>query len=40
MLLAAAFMAQVAGHAVDDPQSLDLTNFQRYRANLKFEIEF
>ena len=40
MLLAAAFMAQAAGHAVDDPRPLDLTNFERYRANLKFEIEF
>jgi hypothetical protein len=40
MLLAAAFMAQVAGHAVDDPRPLDLTNFERYRANLKVEIEF
>ncbi len=40
MLLAAAFMAQVAGHAVDDPRPLDLTNFSQYRANLKFEVEF
>jgi hypothetical protein len=40
MLLAAAFMAQVAGHAVDDPRPLDLTNFERYRANLKVEVEF
>ncbi len=40
MLLAAAFMAQAAGHAVDDPRPLDLTNFERYRSNLKFEIEF
>jgi hypothetical protein len=40
MLLAAAFMAQVAGHAVDDPRALDLTNFSQYRANLKFEVEF
>ncbi|HZL39393.1 MAG TPA: hypothetical protein VFC45_03845 [Pseudolabrys sp.] len=40
MLLAAAFMAQVAGHAVDDPRPLDLTNFEKYRANLKFEVEF
>ena len=40
MLLAAAFMAQVAGHAADDPRALDLTNFSQYRANLKFEIEF
>ena len=40
MLLAAAFMAQVAGHAADDPRPLDLTNFERYRANLKLEVEF
>jgi hypothetical protein len=40
VLLAAAFLAQVAGHAVDDPRPLDLTNFERYRANLKLEFEF
>jgi hypothetical protein len=40
VLLAAAFMAQVAGHAVDDPRPLDLANFERYRANLKIEVEF
>ena len=40
VLLAAAFMAQVAGHAVDDPRPLDLTNFERYRSNLKLEFEF
>ena len=40
VLLAAAFMAQVAGHAVDDDRALDLTNFERYRANLKLEFEF
>jgi len=40
VLLAAAFSAQVAGHAVDDPRALDLTNFERYRANLKLEFEF
>lgn len=40
VLLAAAFLAQVAGHAVDDPRALDLTNFSRYRANLKLEFEF
>jgi hypothetical protein len=33
-------MAQVAGHAVDDPRALDLTNFERYRSNLKLEFEF
>jgi len=40
ILLAAAFSAQVAGRAVDDPRSLDLTNFSRYRGNLKLEFEF
>src|SRR6185437_2606623 len=40
VLLAAAFMAQVAGHAADDPRPLDLTNFEKYRANLKLEFEF
>ena len=40
MLLAAAFSTQVAGYAVGDPRALDLTNFQHYRANLKFEVEF
>jgi hypothetical protein len=39
-LVAAAFMAQVAGHAADDPRALDLTNFERYRANMKVEFEF
>ena len=40
ILLAAAFSAQVAGRAIDDPRALDLTNFSRYRANLKLEFEF
>ena len=40
ILLAAAVSAQVAGRAVDDPRALDLTNFSRYRANLKLEFEF
>jgi hypothetical protein len=40
ILLAAAFMAQVSGHAADDPRPLDLTNFSQYRANLKLEFEF
>jgi len=40
VLLAAAFMAQVAGQAADDPRPLDLTNFERYRGNLKLEFEF
>jgi hypothetical protein len=40
ILLAAAFSEQVAGHAVDDPRFLDLTNFTKYRGNLKLEFEF
>jgi hypothetical protein len=40
ILLAAAFSGQVAGRAVDDPRALDLTNFSRYRGNLKLEFEF
>jgi hypothetical protein len=40
ILLAAAFSAQVAGRAVEDPRALDLANFSRYRANLKLELEF
>ena len=39
-MLAAAFSAQVAGQAVGEQQLLDLTNFERYQANLKLEIEF
>jgi hypothetical protein len=38
--LAAAFSTQVAGHSVGDPRRLDLTNFEKYRANMKFEVEF
>jgi len=40
ILLAAAFSAQVWGHAVGDSRALDLTNFERYRSNLKLEFEF
>jgi hypothetical protein len=40
ILLAAALSMQVAGRAVDDPRALDLTNFSKYRANLKLEFEF
>jgi hypothetical protein len=39
-MLAAAFSTQVAGQAVGDRNALDLTNFERYHANLKFEKEF
>lgn len=38
--MTAAFGAQVAGHAVDDPNSLNLADFSRYRAKLKFAYEF
>jgi Putative MetA-pathway of phenol degradation len=40
MMLAAAFSTQISGHAAGEGRSLDLTNFQRNLANLKFEIEF
>lgn len=36
----AAFGTQVAGHAVDDPNSLNLADFPRYRAKLKLAFEF
>ena len=39
-LLALAFSTQVAGHAVADPRALDLTNFEKYHFNMKFEVEF
>ncbi len=39
-MLAAAFSTQVAGHALGDARTYDLTNFEHYRANLKFEVEF
>lgn len=40
IMLAAAFSTQIAGHAVGEHYALDLTDFERYRGNLKFEIEF
>ena len=40
IFLAAAFEAQVTGHAAGEARSLDLTNFERYRARLKFGVEF
>ncbi|MGO9672814.1 MAG: hypothetical protein ACLPSF_01355 [Methylocella sp.] len=40
IMVAAAFSAEVAGHAVGDPRALDLTNFQRCLGNLKVEVEF
>ncbi len=40
VMLAAAFSTQVAGHAVGDPRPLNLTDFEKYHFNLKFEVEF
>ncbi len=39
-MLAAAFSTEVAGRATGENYNLDLTNFPRYRANLKLEFEF
>lgn len=38
--MSAAFGTQIAGHAVDNPNSLNLADFSRYRAKLKFAYEF
>ena len=38
--LSAAWNAQVAGRAVDEPGRLDLTNFERHRARLRLSKEF
>jgi len=40
MIFAAAYSTQVAGHAAGDDQPLDLANFSRHRARLRFEYEF
>jgi len=40
IIVAAAYSAQIAGHALADDRRLDLTNFSRHRARLKFEYEF
>jgi hypothetical protein len=40
MIFAAAYSTQVAGHAAGDDQRLDLVNFSRHRARLRFEYEF
>jgi hypothetical protein len=40
VFLAAAWSAQVAGHADGEPGNLDLTNFTRQMANLKLGFEF
>lgn len=38
--LSGALTAQVAGRAAGDPASLDLTNFERYQARLRLEMNF
>lgn len=40
IMIAAAYSEQVAGHALGDDRRLDLANFSRHRARLKFEYEF
>lgn len=40
IMMAAAFSTQVAGHALADDRRLDLANFSRHRARVKFEYEF
>ena len=40
MMFAAAYSTQVGGHATGDDQQLDLVNFSRHRARLRFEYEF
>jgi hypothetical protein len=40
IFMTAAWSTQVAGHAVDDPGSLNLADFSRNRAKLKFAFEF
>ncbi|MEA2759828.1 MAG: hypothetical protein QOH65_2441 [Methylobacteriaceae bacterium] len=40
MMFAAAYSTQVGGHAAGDDQPLDLVNFSRHRARLRFEYEF
>jgi hypothetical protein len=39
-MLSLAFSSQVYGSAAGEHHSLDLTNFERYRANAKLEFEF
>jgi len=38
--MTAAWSTQIVGHAVDDPNPLNLTDFPRNRAKLKFALEF
>jgi hypothetical protein len=38
--MTAAWATQISGHAVDDPHALNLADFPRHRAKLKFALEF
>ena len=38
--MTAAWATQITGHAVDDPNTLNLVDFSRHRAKLKFALEF
>jgi hypothetical protein len=38
--LSAVWSAQIAGHAKDDPRSLDLTNFERHQMKVRLGIAF
>jgi len=38
--LTAAYETQISGHAIGDPSSLNLTDFPKNRAKLKFALEF
>jgi hypothetical protein len=40
VFMTAAWATQVCGHAVDDPSPLNLADFPRHRAKLKFAFEF
>ncbi len=33
-------MLQIAGKAINDPNSLDLTNFERHQVRLRFALSF
>ncbi len=38
--LTVAWNAQIVGKAADDPNSLDLTNFERHQVRLRFGLSF
>lgn len=40
IMMGASFSTQVTGHALADDRRLDLANFSRHRARLRFEYEF